>query len=99
MSKYVSGNDCRGGLVSPAGAEMTGMCHCAVKLPLPAEWASSVVIDLPGAKPEIHRSVMPDVLRVMAKGAKVSISHRDKDADTKAWIDRLVILMHFFTTC
>ena len=61
-----------------------------VALPLPAEWAGSVVIDLPSSKLDIHTSVMPDVLRVMAKGAKVSITQRDKDADTKAWIDRLV---------
>lgn len=59
-------------------------------LPLPAEWAGSVVIDLPSSKLEIHNSVIPDVLRVMAKGAKLNIAHRDKDADAKAWIDRLV---------
>jgi hypothetical protein len=62
----------------------------AVALPLPAEWAGSVIMDLPSSKPEVHASVMPDVLRVMAKGAKVSITHRDKDIDTKAWLDRLV---------
>ena len=63
---------------------------CAVALPLPAEWAAAVVIDLPSAKNEVHPSAMPEILRVMAKGAKVSITHRDKAADTKAWIDRLV---------
>ena len=48
------------------------------------------MIDLPSAKNEVHPSAMPEILRVMAKGAKVSITHRDKAADTKAWIDRLV---------
>ncbi len=83
-----------------------------VVLPLTAEWASSVVVDLPGAKTEVHESVMAEVLRVMVKilkstqfyvvhaltfenlwqtkGAKISITHRAQDADTKAWTDRLV---------
>lgn len=38
-----------------------------VVLPLTAEWASSVVVDLPGAKTEVHESVMAEVLRVMVK--------------------------------
>ena len=62
----------------------------AVVLPLTAEWATSVVVDLASAKTEVHESVMAEVLRVMSKGAKISITHRDKDADTKAWTDRLV---------
>jgi len=62
----------------------------AVVLPLTADWASSVVVDLASAKTEVHESVMAEVLRVMSKGAKISITHRDKDADTKAWTDRLV---------
>jgi hypothetical protein len=61
-----------------------------VELPLPAEWAAAVIIDLPSAKTEIHTSVLPAVLRVMCKGARLSITHRDKDADSKAWVDRLV---------
>ena len=63
----------------------------AVVLPLTAEWAGSVVIDLPSAKTEIHESVMPEILRVMSKGANISITHRDKAADTKSWVDRLVM--------
>lgn len=85
----------------------------SVVLPLTAEWASSVVADLPGAKTEVHESVMAEVLRVMVqisqsvlyltfrksltfenlwqtKGARISITQRAQDADTKAWTDRLV---------
>ena len=61
----------------------------AVVLPLPSDWAGSVVLDLPD-KTDIHASVMPEVLRVMRKGAQVSITHHDKSVDTKAWVDRLV---------
>ena len=62
----------------------------AVVLPLSAEWAGCVVIDICSGNSEVHASLLPEVLRVMSKGAQINITKSDKDADSKAWVDRLV---------